>query len=95
MNITVTKTRVVLDHADYAGLLLYARKTRALAEELRDRLNQEHMLLRSALHELAAERGKEPQHFSRRWLSAKRRETDSIPIKHLRKQGGGATGKSN
>jgi hypothetical protein len=81
VNIIVTKTRVVLDRADYAGLLLYARKTRALAEELRDRLNQEHMLLRSALHELAAEKGKEPQYFSRCWLSAKRREADPVPIR--------------
>lgn len=84
-----TLTKVILDPAVFEELMLKKSRTERLAVELRRRLEEEHELLRLALHELASERGRNDHaHFARRWLRDKRSHEPTVP---LAPRGGGCS----
>ena len=65
---------VLMPEADYQQLLQRNRQLREFALALRDRLDDERVLLVNALHQLAVERNaKDAQTFMRVWVNGERR----------------------
>ena len=63
-----TDEKVVLSPALYESLIERLLATERLAVQLRDRLEEEHALLLTALHDLASERDRRDHaHFVRQW----------------------------
>ena len=64
------------------ALLVHNAKAKQLIGVLRERLDDEHLLLLTALHELAiAQEEKDHQYFARRWLQQRRKTSDPVPVR--------------
>jgi len=66
--ISTFRNKIVVDKDALLALATRRRQWEQMAKGLRERLEDEHMLLLRALHELASERGvKDHRHFADRW----------------------------
>jgi hypothetical protein len=63
---------VTISRVGLATIVKRVRDYRGVIEDLRARQLDSETLLYRALQELALEKGVEPQHFSRKWLSQNR-----------------------
>jgi hypothetical protein len=64
---------VELSTAQLEGLLRRMHLLEEIAERQRSKLEEQHVLLVSALHELAVALGEQPRSFYIKWYSARRR----------------------
>src|SRR5262249_49325244 len=79
-DVQVWRTRVTMGRETYDLMLYRLGLPKKPAEQLRDRVRELDALLRTALHDMAVERGEEPFLFSRRWVRAHRRDEIPIPL---------------